>query len=218
MNLTTFDILKLLFAWIIFSILASIKVRYARKSNPGHGTVNLVAVVLRLLVVLSLFYGLFCAVLGLSVDATVIIFALVGLVISVARMSSEDDFPVADNPLGLAIAAVVWVPIYILKQFVFGFPDQDNVVLAPPLYDASFVSPTSSATASTGTPTPPTSELIGLPGTVIGMLRPAGKVEINGTHYQATTADGQMLDQGAPIEVCGWRDGQLLVRERLGEK
>ncbi|MEX1229248.1 MAG: NfeD family protein [Planctomycetaceae bacterium] len=219
MNVNTSDIVKLLFAWVIISILAATKIRYERKTNPGNGTVSLVAVVLRLLLVLAVFYGVCCAAMGLSVDVMLILFGGVGLIIIVARMSSEDAFPVADHPVGLAFAAVVWLPIYVLKQFVFGFPDHDNVVLSPPVYDTAPVrSSPNTAAPTTALPTPTASDLIGATGIVLGMLRPAGKVEIDGKQYPATSIDGRMLDHGTTIEVCGKRDGELVVREVSGGK
>ncbi|MDR2980605.1 MAG: nodulation protein NfeD [Bacteroidales bacterium] len=53
---------------------------------------------------------------------------------------------------------------------------------------------------------------IGKNGTAITMLRPAGKVEIEGEIYDAVSALG-FIDQGTPIAVMGFENAQLVVEK-----
>ncbi len=55
-------------------------------------------------------------------------------------------------------------------------------------------------------------ELIGKTGTAITDLRPAGKVEINGTRYDATST-GDFIPAGSQIKVVRYEAAQLYIEE-----
>jgi len=57
--------------------------------------------------------------------------------------------------------------------------------------------------------------LVGRSGTAYTILRPAGKVEVDGDILDATAETGY-IDQGTPVEVVGYLNAQLIVRKHRG--
>ncbi len=55
--------------------------------------------------------------------------------------------------------------------------------------------------------------LEGRRGTVTAVLRPAGRVEIDGAYYEATAEDGMFIEKGAPVEVVRDEGGVLYCRK-----
>lgn len=55
-------------------------------------------------------------------------------------------------------------------------------------------------------------EMIGKKGKAHSILRPSGKVEIEGEYYDATAMSG-FIDEEEPIEVVSYQTGQLFVRK-----
>ena len=53
---------------------------------------------------------------------------------------------------------------------------------------------------------------IGVQGVAYSILRPAGKVEVDGKLYDALST-GQLIDEGTKVVVTGHRESQLLVKE-----
>ena len=220
MNLTARDILIFLAAWLAFTGLALAKLRYERRTRGVRTDTGLVGVGFRSAVLLIVFYVVFFLLLGLSIATTLLLFGFVSGILLAMRLTTQTDFFGGDDVVSMTIALSIFVPLYITQQFIFGFPDHDEVILSPP-HDApptseirpAMIGGSPASMAAVATSTIAEDELVGATGTVVGMLRPAGKIEIDGRAYSARTSDGRILDAGTAVEICGRRDGQLLVRE-----
>lgn len=56
-------------------------------------------------------------------------------------------------------------------------------------------------------------DLIGKSGTVYSVLRPTGRVEIDGKRFEATS-EGSYIAQGQPVEVIRVEGNNLIVRQK----
>lgn len=122
------------------------------------------------------------------------------------------------NVVGVALVVLIVTPPYVLKQYLLGFPDYDEIVLLPP-------GSSSAASRIKGAPSRPAQETTnpaealsaaGSEGpqvaTAVSVLRPAGTVEVRGARFAAISLDGTLIPVGAQVEVCGERNQSLLVR------
>lgn len=150
-------------------------------------------IILRLLGIISVCFVMACIVLKIPVYIFV---AGVSIVLLIAPLATHHGVGGSDA-FEFALVNCALLPIYVVKQFVLGFPDRDVLFLAPP--------------SSRMTPTEELSPLNACVGTVVGTLRPCGTVMIGKTVYSATSADGQYVDSGTSIRVTGSRDTMLVV-------
>lgn len=59
-------------------------------------------------------------------------------------------------------------------------------------------------------------DLIGRTGTVTAVLRPSGKVLVDGTYYEAVAEDGLYIERGAVVEIVRAEGGLLYCRRPQG--
>jgi membrane-bound ClpP family serine protease len=104
------------------------------------------------------------------------------------------------NPGGdaasFAVGTAVFMPLYIAKQFILGFPDRDHVVLSPP------------STSPPEIPAPKAKL-----GVTVSALRPMGTVDFCGERFNATSDSGIMIQAGRSVQLTGRRGDVLLVSE-----
>lgn len=170
---------------------------------------NSYAVAVRIAAVYGAGWLLLCAMFGLGIHWLVILGLLLYCLSPLATLGDKPGFisAIAMDLPGFIVAIVVFLPIYVLKQFILGFPEHDLVVLSPP----------DSATPMTAR------QDIAIPNldqqlvTVASTLRPTGKIEHNGTRFDATSFDGTMIDAGHLVEVCGRKDRMFVVRPAKSE-
>lgn len=60
-------------------------------------------------------------------------------------------------------------------------------------------------------------DLIGRTGTVTAVLRPSGKVLVDGTYYEAVAEDGLYIERGAVVEIVRAEGGLLYCRRAAGQ-
>lgn len=101
--------------------------------------------------------------------------------------------------LGLPVAAFLWM----IQQYVLGFPARDELFLAPP---GPIVPPRSEPIDLT--------QLIGRDATVLSPLKPTGEILLCEARHTATSESGGYLDPGEVVVVSGVKDGRLMVRQR----
>ncbi|WP_077026545.1 hypothetical protein [Fuerstiella marisgermanici] len=115
-----------------------------------------------------------------------------------------------DGVLGVAFAAAisftVFMPLYLLKQFVLGFPDK-------PHWDRAQKQMREPPEQQLPTKTLPDFPPAGTVGVVSAALRPMGMVEIEGTAFPARHPGNQLLAVGTSVLTCGAQNGTLLVKE-----
>ncbi len=190
------DIVKVALLWLAATGMSLGWVHLSSQSKVPRSHRNSAVIALRLLGIVALSYAVFCAWLGLSVDAFLITALITTVLSSVVTLEGDP----ADNAIGFAAFSTIVLPVYVLKQFVLGFPDYgeiiDNVVLAPP---------------DVFPPSEDFARLSAALGTVDATMRPCGTVRIDGSVYPATTFDGRYLKAGTPIRVTGSRDSFLVV-------
>jgi hypothetical protein len=108
-------------------------------------------------------------------------------------------FGLTGGLLGLPVAAVFWM----IQQYILGFPDRDELILAPPGPIAREHSESAALT-----------QLIGHDATVLSPLKPTGEIDVCEARHTATSESGGYLDPGDVVVVTGVKDGRLLVRQR----
>lgn len=143
---------------------------------------------------------------GLSANAVLIVAGVVFLAGLLARFESEGGIGFAalgGDILGLAVCLLVVVPVWMVKQFVLGFPDRDKIVL--PAYSK----------INRSTKVRPRvrgiEEVPNEPLTVVATLRPMGKVVWGDRHFDAISIDGQYVDVGTNVRVQELRDQMFVV-------
>ena len=105
--------------------------------------------------------------------------------------------------LGDAALLALLLFVYLIQQWVLGWPDKEKIVLC--------------ATAPrTAKPDETWGHLQGKLGTVASPLRPGGSVRIDGQEYQARSEHG-FVDGGMPVEVVGVSSFGVTVRTTDGE-
>ena len=124
---------------------------------------------------------------GLHVSVLAVMLGLV-LFLFVVFLSPFGNFEATLGILGI---------LYVLKQWVLGWPDKQEMVLEPPPLNSRDSQPLSS--------------LIGQLGVTSGALRPSGHVVIAGDQYSACSDQGY-VDVDVKVRVVGARDSQLIVR------
>ena len=194
------DILKFAAAWGITTAIILICVNLNPKSPIPRTIYSAFVIAIRLLFVYALTFAILSVCFGIPVDAVLIACCVVLALSPLARL--DLDIPsrlqvlnLFGEQVGIALWLTVMIPVYIVQQFVLGFPDHDEVVLVPPVHAEREELP----------------DLMGAVGTVTATLRPWGKVEVAGVTYSATTADGKLLDRGVAVCVTEVRNAVLVV-------
>ena len=195
MHLNMIDIVKVALAWIVVTFLILRLVRFTRHAKVACTFRSAYVIATRLLFFYAATFAIFCVCLGIPIDAVLIVTSLVLLVSPLVTVSFVEGF-IAGPPVHAALGVFLVMPFFVIKQFILDFPDRDKIVLAPP----------AEAAVSNDL-----SRLVSAVGTVVAILRPAGKVEIAGITYSAATADGKFLDRGAAVKVTGVRNTMLIV-------
>jgi len=198
MHLNLIDVLKMVGAWCIFVVVTLVWVHLSEQSRVSRTQRHSLAIAARLLLVFLAYFGVLGYCLSVPVNVLLIICSLILVIAPLASLKIE---PPADE-IGAAVWIFLMLPTYALKQYILGFPDHDEVILIPPEH------PTVHSTLS---------GMIDRHGVVKSTLKPSGKVEIDGTEYSATTADGKMLDEGAAICVSDIRNTMLIVTSFGGQ-
>ena len=132
--------------------------------------------------------------------------ALVMASVSMSSIDQESNVTQtwdAVKSLSLAIVAVIGVAATI-SRFLPHIPYLNSIILAPP---AQVVEP-----SNLQQPVGPRSDLIGQQGTALTVLRPAGKIRVNGELIDAVSAGG-FIDPDATVEVSEVSGNKIVVRQ-----
>ncbi|MDB5341246.1 MAG: hypothetical protein JWN70_6865 [Planctomycetaceae bacterium] len=191
MQINFIDVTKVSAAWAIATALVIFWIHLTRPAAIPRTVYSAFVIGVRLLFVYGVSYALLCICLRVPINVFLTFSSVILLLSSLARL---DVAPPMQEFWGILWLTII-IPIYILKQLILGFPDHDELIPPPP----------------TGSASNDMSHLIQATGSVTATLRPAGKVEVAGKAYSATTADGKYLDRGAAIRVSGVRNGTLIV-------
>jgi hypothetical protein len=143
-----------------------------------------------------------CLAFGFSIDTLGIPLAIFVMLLPFANL---DDTPIADAP-GFAIKFCLTLPVYVVKQFVLGFPDREKIILTPRSYDIG-QERTSTQSAEVA------DDVHSANATVITPLKPYGFIAINGERMEAISVDGTLIDIGQNVQVCGRRNSILVVKQ-----
>lgn len=193
MHLNLIDVLKMIAAWCLVAVVTLGWVHLTRQPKVSRTRRQSLAIVGRLLLVFLAYFGVFGYCLGISAKPLLIFSGFILVIVPLASLKHD--------PPG-ALWILIMLPIYTLKQYILGFPDHDEVILTPPEHPIVHSK---------------LSDMIDRLGVVRSTLKPSGKVEIDGTVYSATTADGKMLDEGAAICVSDIRNTILIVTSFGGQ-
>lgn len=144
--------------------------------------------------------------LGLSANVVLIVagvFFVLGLLASFEFENGLGFAVVGADLLGLALGLLVMVPVWMVKQFVLGFPDRDKIVL--PAYSKI------NRIAKRPSPVRAIDELSHEPLTVVATLRPMGKVVWRDGHFDAISINGQYVEVGTKVRAQELRDQMFVV-------
>ncbi|MDB5387523.1 MAG: hypothetical protein JWM11_3169 [Planctomycetaceae bacterium] len=200
MQFQPIEMMKVALPCVAFTAVMLGWVHLSRQTKVSRSPRNSLIMVGRLVVVFASAIGIFCVWFGVPANVFLV---LSGVFLLLVRFANLDAVP-GNNAFEVAVGLMILLPVYVLKQFVLGFPDRDEVFLTPP--------------AETFVP-PDFSHLNAALGIVVATLKPSGKVQIDNAVYSATTEDGKLLDTGTAIRVSGMRNAVLVVRsvERINE-
>lgn len=157
-----------------------------------------IAIAIRLTYVYVVFVVIFYWLVGLNPNIVLTIL----FVIYVFAVLVE-EFDVGHDVLTITFALFVLFPLWVVKQFILGFPDRH--LLVPPSY--AYRGAIAKRPAAPRINELPTESL-----TVVAMLRPMGKVAWGDAQYEACSSDGQMIEVGSKVTAVGRRDGMFVVR------
>ncbi len=120
-----------------------------------------------------------------------------GVCFLAAALMTWEISPGGTDYVDMLFFALIIVPPYVLKQFVLGFPDREELIPVPEAVEINNEPPARKCDT----------------GTVVAALRPMGKIELGGEQFDAASAGGTMIQAGTPIRVCGSRGKLYLVSE-----
>lgn len=143
-----------------------------------------------------------------------------GLIVAIPFVlaASLEAFETSDDLLGVGLVVLLVTPFYVLKQYLLGFPDHDQIVLLPPGSSSPASRIEGASPGPEGKTTNSASALDAMipdgpqVATAVSVLRPAGTVAIRGVRFAAISLDGTLIPVGAQVEVRGERNQSLLVR------
>ena len=142
--------------------------------------------------VITLFVGvlLFCWLTNFAFWALFGLILTFGIAIAIASNGGQGS--------GL----ILFFATYAIREWSFGFP---QIVLHP----RSDPSPRHETLDET-------SDLIGVRGLAITPIRPCGDVALNGQIFPVVSENGQYIETGTDVIICGKRNGRLLAAEYIG--
>lgn len=187
--------------WVVIFVvaIAAYVIATAKRLRRRHANAPLrheATAAVRALVLALPIVALIWLVVGAPLAAALLAAAV--LTVCVPLASPVPEF--SSDALGAFLECLIWLPLFVLKQFVYGFPDRDELVLEPPA-PAQPV-PTVQPPAQTGV--------------VVATLRPLGNVEIQGQQFSARSTTGAMVGVGEAVSVVG-SDGQVVLVETTSE-
>ena len=180
-------------------------IHWSSQKDVSRSLPNSCLVLTKLSVVYAMCYILLCFGLGLPVwwlAGIVILFVLL-FPLATMRWSRQISFleVMAADPICGGIVFTFLSPVYVVKQFILGFPERDQIVLSPPKWDGPPAKPSIK----------PAIDNVKF-ATVTATLRPLGRIECNGVRYDATSFDGTIVDVGQNVEVCAFQNRLFVVR------
>jgi len=188
--LTPADIAKLAAAVAATILVTLLWVHCSAQRRVDRSALHSVKVALRLLAIHAAAIYVLCVVGEMPANVYLVMTAVLYAISSAPALIGGGS-----NVVEFAFVMAIFLPAYLLRQFVLGFPDAEEVILKPPKFKKS------------NDPPPRKSDT----GTVVATLRPMGKVELAGEQFDAVSAYGHMIDVGTPIRVTGHRGGVFLV-------
>jgi len=170
------------------------------------------SIALRIILVHGVVVGFFHGLDGVPID-TLLRWLPVGVVLLLLTkpkyLDRIENFPDFGLPGVICLTVTifgVFLPLYLLKQFVLGFPDK-------PHWDRAQKEMREPPEQQLPTKTLPEFPPAGTAGVVSAALRPMGMVEIEGTAFPARHTGNQLLAVGTSVLTCGEQNGTLLVKE-----
>lgn len=205
MQFNQIDILKVVVTCAIFIAITLGAVHLSGQTRIPRTQRHSLLIAVRWTYVFAVVYFVFTAWLGVPLNPLLIV--LVVVLILMPSASIDDDglpgfFWWMDISISPVIELMAFIPVYLLKQFILGFPDRDKVILSPPKNVRTIRSV----------------KITELPNfhdelaTVVATLRPLGQIECKETRFDATSFDGKMIDVGQVVRICDYRDRLVIVR------
>lgn len=178
---------------------------FSHQKTLSKSVQNCLAISTRVILIHAIAF-FFCAWIGVPVNVLVILSVMV-LALSPSASVAEDSplnkaVPDEAGFLFFTVGVIVLAPVFILKQFVLGFPDRDHLVLRTPQTKGRSKDFVESSSKST--------EIKDEPCTVVATLKPMGQIQYQGSRRNAVSFDGSMIEVGQIVTVCG-RNNQLLL-------
>jgi membrane-bound serine protease (ClpP class) len=149
------------------------------------------------LIILEVFVIPGFGIIGIS-GFLIILFSLFKMMIG--EYPLPEDINLATRNLGVAFMSMLILGYFIFKSFTQSEYYKRLIPTAGQSSDAGY-------TISKGY-----AELINKTGVSTTVLRPSGKIEIEGKSYQAMS-DGQFIDKGESVTVKGTDENQLIVKK-----
>ena len=195
MNLPEFifstDVYYALFGYGIVLLPTVAWVYFSSQEMVAKSIYTVIAIAIRLVVV-------FLIVFFVSWYASIATWVLVAGILILIGIGAMMDIPFS--------GIVSFALLYIVQQFVLGFPARHEWMLAP-----------HTETDSQNELQEKHRELIGSFGWTVSPLRPLGEVDIDGTLYQAAANNGILIAEQTRVKVIRVRNGTLMVRQSSEE-
>ena len=205
------DLVKVALTCAAFMIATLLWVFCSKQQNVPRTFSRAISITLRIAIVHAVVVGFFYGLDGIAID-TLLKWLPIAVVLMLLSKPKYFDYLEHMPDLGVLLIGVfalvvgVFVPLYLMKQFVLGFPDKIH-------WDRRSQKmrelPEPQLPASSHPDLPPT----GTAGTVSASLRPMGTVEIEGTAFPARHVHHHLLDVGTDVVTCGSQNGALLVKQ-----
>jgi hypothetical protein len=205
------DLIALLAGWLVSTGVVLLWVHRSRQAVVPRSWPHSRMIVLRVGALFGFVVLIFSAGVGVSVP---LVSTVTTLVVLLLPMTSLGALEAADSASGLALLVIIIGPLVALRQYIFGGPEMDEIVLKPPSAAPLNSSQGGPEATFTGRDSflPEDSAGAGARATVVAVLRPTGFVMIEGRRAEARSHDGRLIDVGCLVEVCGRQNRQLLVR------
>ncbi|NNE01080.1 MAG: NfeD family protein [Pirellulaceae bacterium] len=163
--------------WIYFS-----KQRLVQRS---YGTIVRISIRLAIVFALVLSICWYAKLATWVFGATIVAIVMLGFLI---------DLPVS----GFVSFAI----LYVIQQFVLGFPARHEWVMGP-----------DGPTAAGSNIVDKRTELVGRTATTFSPLRPIGEVCVGEQKHSAIANNGQLINEGKEVVIIAVRNGKLIVRQ-----
>jgi hypothetical protein len=202
MTLNPYECAKVSVACALFVAITLAWVHLSHQTRVSRSHRHSIGIAVRWIYIFAVGFLVFCFWFGVMAEILIAVMTLLLVHMPLTSMKNE-HIPLADfGPVGLAVGMALFIPVFLLKQYILGFPDYDQIVLSPPRR----------------VPTPKRAVEMEMPeldqqlATVVATLKPIGKIECNGRRIEAASFDGNMLDIGQLVQICGYRNRIYVVR------